>query len=127
ATGTEGTRECATGTTMTRTSSSRSKTGSAAALVVLLTVGLGLTWVPSAHAVGCQAGGAISLFPNTGTTCATKLHVGDFVNVLIRVVNTCTTLACNGGSNAGTNCTDDSECPGGVCGTNVAAKLRDVC
>src|SRR5207245_1918353 len=75
----------------------------------------------------CQAGGAISLFPNAGTTCGTRLHVGDFVNVSIRLINTCSTLVCAGGSNNGVNCTDDSECPGGVCGANVAATLRDAC
>jgi hypothetical protein len=45
-----------------------------------------------AQAAGCQAGGALSLFPTGGTTCPTALHVGDQLDIALVITNTCSTV-----------------------------------
>ncbi len=71
----------------------------ASCLVVILSV------LP-VHAFGCQASGSLPIFPSAGTTCPTALHVTDTVDIAITLNNTSSSVPA---------------------GTNVAAKLVNVC
>jgi hypothetical protein len=73
---------------------------------MLLTLAVSFAWVPRAHGFGCQASGSLPIFPDKGTTCPGALHLGDLVDILITTTNT------------------SSSTPPG---TNVAAKLVNVC
>jgi hypothetical protein len=102
------------------------------ALLAVL-VGIGTT----AHAAtfGCQASGSLPIFPSTGTTCATGLHLGDFVDIGITATNSSSSTppgtavaaklvnVCVGGTNAGAPCTVAGNCNSAVCGPAIVYLL----
>jgi hypothetical protein len=110
----------------------RNGIGISAALVALALV---LTWTPRAYAFGCQASGALPIFPSAGTTCPTALHLGDTVDILVSLTNTSSSVppgtfvaaklvnTCVGGVNGGAPCTVNSQCPASTCGPAVVYTL----
>ncbi|MCC6767315.1 MAG: hypothetical protein IT293_21910 [Deltaproteobacteria bacterium] len=73
---------------------------------LLLFVALGFTWVPDARGFGCQASGSLPIFPSDGTDCPNALHLDDEIDILVTATNSASSVP-----------------PG----TNVAAKLVNVC
>ena len=86
-------------------------------------------WTSDVHAFGCQASGALPIFPSDGAICSAALEVGDTVDLAITVTNTSSSVPlpgtnvsarlvnhCIGGPNNAGPCTVPSECPGGSCG-----------
>jgi hypothetical protein len=99
-----------------------------------LTLAFGVT--PSAHAAGCQASGSLPIFPSTGTTCPTALHLADTVDIDVQISNTSSTTenpkspvtgklvnVCVGGTNQGAPCTVAGDCNSTVCGAAIVYTL----
>jgi hypothetical protein len=102
----------------------------------LMALALVLICAPRAYAAfGCQASGALPIFPSAGTTCATALQLGDTVDILVSLTNTSSSVppgtsisaklvnTCQGGLNGGAPCTVSSECPASTCGAAVIYTL----
>ncbi len=103
---------------------------------ILFACALVLCWAPRSFAAfGCQASGALPIFPSAGTTCPTALHLGDNVDILVSLTNTSSSVppgtfvsaklvnSCVAGVNGGQPCTVNSECPGSTCGPAIIYTL----
>jgi hypothetical protein len=105
---------------------------------VLLVLVLVLAWAPRLHAFGCQASAALPIFPSTGTTCPTALHLGDLLDIEIRLQNTSSSIppgtnvstklvnVCVGGINNGEPCAVAGDCSSLICGAAIIATLACV-